>query len=96
MVNNVRAVVGITIAIVSDGAWSHRGWSANECVVHVFDYKSSNLLDMEIVVRKLSSDNYGNYEGASCQMEAFGLREICKRLSAKGVQVGGIIHDGFY
>jgi hypothetical protein len=39
--------------IKTDAGWSHRGWSANECCVIVFDADCSQILDMEIVIRKL-------------------------------------------
>ena len=82
------------IIIATDGAWSHRGWNANECCVAVFDLLSSCLLDLEVIIRKLPHDIYGNYEGASSQMESEGLRRILKRLKENGIQVGEVLHDG--
>lgn len=82
------------IMVASDGAWSHRGWSANECVVAVFDMATSDILDVDVVIRKLPGDNYGNFEGASSQMESNGLRNIFKRLHSEDIEVAYVLHDG--
>jgi hypothetical protein len=91
---NIEEIKYFGITIVTDGAWSHRGWSANECAVSVFEITSGKLLDLEIVIRCLPSDSYGNYSGASSQMESEGLRRICKRLKDKEVTVSALLHDG--
>ena len=82
------------IIIATDGAWSHRGWSANECCVGCFDLYGGCLLDMEILIRRLEGDNYGNYEGASSGMEGEGIRRICRRLLKACIRVGTVLHDG--
>src|SRR5690348_7451009 len=92
--NNKEEAVGEDIIIATDGAWSHRGWNANECVVTVFDLFNSTILDFEIVIRCLPGDQYGNFVGASSQMESEGLRRICKRLKESGIKVDAVLHDG--
>ena len=91
---NVEEVIDFGITIITDGAWSHRGWSVNECAVSIFEVSTGKLLDLEVVIRQLPSDTYGNYAGASFQMESEGLRRICRRLKDKGVTVSGLLHDG--
>jgi hypothetical protein len=91
---NIKEVIDFGITIITDGAWSHRGWSANECAVSIFEVITGKLLDLEVVIRQLSSDTYGNYAGASSQMESEGLRRICRRLKDKGVTVSALLHDG--
>jgi hypothetical protein len=62
--------------------------------VSVFEVSTGKLLDLEVVIRQLPSDSYGNYAGASSQMESEELRRICRRLKDKGVTVSGLLHDG--
>ena len=85
----------VMLIISTDCGWSKRGWSANECCVSVFDAQTGNLLEMEIILRKLNQkDNVGTYEGASSQMEAYGLNIIFKRMYEYGLIVGAVTHDG--
>ena len=66
----------------------------NECCVGCFDLYGGCLLDMEILIRRLEGDNYGNYEGASSGMEGEGIRRICRRLLKACIRVGAVLHDG--
>ena len=91
---NITACEDIPLLLSFDGAWSHRGWNANECVVAIFDHFTGSLLGIEVVIRKLPGDSYGNYEGASSQMEGEGLRRICTKLKKQDLVVHGIVHDG--
>jgi hypothetical protein len=91
---NIEDVIDFEITIITDGAWSHRGWSANECAVSIFEVTTGKLLDLEVVIRQLPSDTYGNYARASFQMESEGLRRICRRLKDKKVTISALFHDG--
>ena len=93
--NQKDQLLGVELIISVDAGWSKRGWSANECCISVFDAQTCNLLDMEIVLRKLNDkDTLSIFEGASSQMEAYGTDIIFRRMYDDGLIVAAIVHDG--
>jgi hypothetical protein len=83
-----------SVAIVSDGGWSSRGWNALECTVFVFNAKTGKLLDFENVIKELPGCKHGNYVGNSTTMEGEGLRRIIARLHSLEIDISYLVHDG--